>query len=217
MRGAVPSCPSRVCRPRIIPARAGSSHGRGEGVSVTWDHPRACGEQRPDGIHITLRPGSSPRVRGADVGQVGVGDQYRIIPARAGSSGCGTSPLLCPGDHPRACGEQVMPRRVRMPLPGSSPRVRGAGKSAHGLGDGRGIIPARAGSSSTRRRAATPSRDHPRACGEQDGVIKAGDTATGSSPRVRGADRRRRRPHRCIGIIPARAGSSQPTATTTSM
>ena len=114
---------------------------------VRWDHPRACGEQQgvcPDGL-IDL--GSSPRVRGA-----GVDSSYNvatsgIIPARAGSSQTSTTRFCRNGDHPRACGEQVLEPALGHRFEGSSPRVRGAGCSVLCVRVYLGIIPARAGSS----------------------------------------------------------------------
>ena len=76
-----------------------------------------------------------------------------------------------------------------------------------------GIIPARAGS---RTRTATPScptRDHPRACGEQLAGGIAALTRLGSSPRVRGAGQGAKAPRHLLGIIPARAGSRRSAVT----
>ena len=67
VRGAAMQDPVWNREVGIIPARAGSSFvGLWNGI-VTWDHPRACGEQR--GVFGTIHSssGSSPRVRGADL------------------------------------------------------------------------------------------------------------------------------------------------------
>ena len=71
------------------------------------------------------------------------------------------------------------------------------------------IIPARAGSRSPTRSARRRTTDHPRACGEQRGVLGFTDAALGSSPRVRGAASRASGEVRSKRIIPARAGSSR--------
>ena len=91
---------------------------------------------------------------------------------------------------------------------GSSPRVRGAGVDDAPSAVAHGIIPARAGSSPLQTRSGTPTRDHPRACGEQRKRALAGRDGLGSSPRVRGAGLRRLARRVVIRIIPARAGSS---------
>ena len=91
---------------------------------------------------------------------------------------------------------------------GSSPRVRGALFPFDFRLTQIGIIPACAGSTSRASTTSTPTRDHPRVCGEHPPGISLPRFARGSSPRVRGAlpvfdeDFQRR------GIIPACAGST---------
>ena len=94
---------------------------------------------------------------------------------------------------------------------GSSPRVRGADAEDCQDREQRGIIPARAGSSSAGGRCYGFNWDHPRACGEQPLMPSSPHDSQGSSPRVRGAGGQlpQRRP--AGGIIPARAGSSSGT------
>ena len=111
-------------------------------------------------------------------------------------------------DHPRACGEHNMDMEVFPSCSGSSPRMRGAPR---GLSEGlpsRGIIPAHAGSTRCRPREDARSRDHPRACGEHSVAPWFTDTPLGSSPRMRGARRRRPASGQHEGIIPAHAGST---------
>ena len=71
-----------------------------------------------------------------------------------------------------------------------------------------GIIPARAGSTSTFSRSATEGWDHPRAGGEHDLYTDEDGPAWGSSPRGRGAPVSERLERGAHGIIPARAGST---------
>ena len=116
-------------------------------------------------------------------------------------------------DHPRIRGEHGWPRHHIQPHPGSSPHTRGArSHTAAGQVNGR-IIPAYAGSTPTRRPAATSSRDHPRIRGEHDDDVDGAVVAFGSSPHTRGARRRRHGQAQAIRIIPAYAGStgSKPT------
>ena len=93
---------------------------------------------------------------------------------------------------------------------GSSPRMRGAhdffGCDIFDVG----IIPAYAGSTRTRTSATGSPRDHPRVCGEHADGQAVAASATGSSPRMRGALLRDRVWPVGRGIIPAYAGSTTP-------
>ena len=110
--------------------------------------------------------------------------------------------------HPRVCGEnRTSPRATPRPS-GSSPRVRG--KLVHHLEDrapGR-LIPACAGK--TRPRAgnhpATPA--HPRVCGENSRAALYPAMRVGSSPRVRGKQRRQHHHLPPRRLIPACAGKT---------
>ena len=70
---------------------------------------------------------------------------------------------------------------------GSSPRMRGAVPTVSTACLWRGIIPAHAGSSIRMSRERTDSKDHPRACGEQNRILEVCLPVAGSSPRMRGA------------------------------
>ncbi len=121
----------------------------------------------------------------------------------------GTSSPPAARDHLHVCGEQRSERQSVPPRQESSPRVRGAVETQPVDDDAAGIIPACAGSSCRNGIPCATSRDHPRACGEQEmsrGLMKSPD---GSSPRVRGAVRDCIPGLRRQEIIPARAGSSR--------
>ena len=90
---------------------------------------------------------------------------------------------------------------------GSSPRMRGAAQVLVLLVRRDGIIPTYAGSSGSASTTASRTRDHPRACGEQERDPSLGDIHLGSSPRVRGAVSAPFGYAWDFGIIPARAGS----------
>ncbi len=95
---------------------------------------------------------------------------------------------------------------------GSSPRVRG---KLSGRERGRTfvrIIPARAGQTTTIRKAIAARTDHPRACGANDEQRNQANATIGSSPRVRGKQRRGLRRAARRRIIPARAGQTSPPA-----
>ena len=132
----------------------------------------------------------------------------RIIPAYAGSTPEPQVVQVMNQDHPRVCGEHLSSSYSLVPVPGSSPRMRGAlGLMCHVLPDGR-IIPAYAGSTCAERPCPYPSGDHPRVCGEHAPVQQPVLHERGSSPRMRGARRYHADWSGSAGIIPAYAGST---------
>ena len=70
---------------RIIPAHAGSSPLAKTVYGESEDHPRACGEQKVSVGDVASVSGSSPRMRGAGIGQGACDLRAGIIPAHAGS------------------------------------------------------------------------------------------------------------------------------------
>lgn len=91
---------------------------------------------------------------------------HGIIPAYAGSTIASSIKQGAARDHPRACGEHSAPASGGVGNLGSSPRMRGALASSGPVMIQGGIIPAHAGSTGYVSLASSPSRDHPRACGE---------------------------------------------------
>ena len=74
--------------------------------------------------------------------------------------------------------------------------MRGEVGHATGGKAGVGIIPAGAGRRVVTGKTATEAWDHPRGCGEKEGVSQGRPPALGSSPRVRGEDLRKSRERR---------------------
>ena len=107
-------------------------------------------------------------------------------------------------------GEHRPSRSITALRSGSSPRARGAHGPVRERHLARGIIPACAGSTSSRSRRARPRRDHPRVRGEHLDPVTAPGPHWGSSPRARGAHWELLRPGAELGIIPACAGSTDP-------
>ena len=175
----------------------------------------------------TLR-GSSPHVRGALVWSCPYCGHSGIIPACAGSTRYSTTgkqgrrdhPRMCgehhavssgphpAGDHPRMCGEHLSFMAFLMVSAGSSPHVRGARHHLHKIATRHGIIPACAGSTFNASFGALQNRDHPRMCGEHAQGQWAAEVRVGLSPHVRGAHRRQPQLRQRAGIIPACAGST---------
>ena len=111
-------------------------------------------------------------------------------------------------DHPRMRGEQIERVPGTLAALGSSPHARGTAGRAGARAGHAGIIPACAGNSPPRLSSAPRCRDHPRMRGEQNSSMSLLPSLPGSSPHARGTDRRHRRPCYAQGIIPACAGNS---------
>ena len=135
----------------IIPACAGSSSRPSRRAQAGRDHPRVCGEQCSPFFARYVRPGSSPRMRGAADAQLVVDELVGIIPACAGSSSRSRPRGTGSWDHPRVCGEQLRSCVHLSFRVGSSPRMRGTGEQGTRGDDLAGIIPAHAGNSSSSR------------------------------------------------------------------
>ncbi len=95
---------------------------------------------------------------------------------------------------------------------GSSPLVRGAPSHVLMPHAKLGIIPARAGSTPISRMSRRERGDHPRSCGEHSATHMGCSCEAGSSPLVRGAPSLGCCSLLPIGIIPARAGSTDTTS-----
>ena len=201
------SCPPRTRR-RIIPARAGQTGWFMLAGTVCPDHPRACGANHSDPRSPRVHSGSSPRVRGKQVGQLVEDTNPRIIPARAGQTSAMAASAVCRTDHPRACGANSFKSGEKGALLGSSPRVRGKPSARVLMSTHPRIIPARAGQTAARCCPCPQSTDHPRACGANWNCSRKSASCAGSSPRVRGKHRRRYVQQWLGRIIPARAGQT---------
>ena len=189
MRGAQTKHSSAPCLMRIIPADAGSTAQDGWRSQIRRDHPRGCGEHAALSSVISPASGSSPRMRGALHRPSPDGAHDRIIPADAGSTAYRWRRLWAVQDHPRGCGEHTVTTFCKVPVAGSSPRMRGARCCRLDRRPGLRIIPADAGSTE-RTLLKTPAlRDHPRGCGEHYLGRPRDLRPGGSSPRMRGARR----------------------------
>ena len=173
-------------------------------------HPRACGENSILALVSLIERGSSPRVRGKPRVRVPVRSGRRLIPARAGKTYDAVAEHPELSAHPRACGENGVHFCSLVALAGSSPRVRGKHATVSTLVNRRGLIPARAGKTATRRARTCDPTAHPRACGENSDQAGAHLRPYGSSPRVRGKRYSSRLSTSHGGLIPARAGKTLP-------
>ena len=152
---------------RIIPAYAGSTVAEIPGKIVKADHPRIRGEHVGwawEGVKLV---GSSPHTRGAR--------------PRAGSARGARA------DHPRIRGEHIEEKTSGPAARGSSPHTRGAPGLSPRWSGWRRIIPAYAGSTTSRLPRPLPETDHPRIRGEHFHIVRQSEASGGSSPHTRGA------------------------------
>ena len=210
MRGTPGSGEPPTTEHGIIPADAGNTRAKSLETMYGLDHPRVCGEHlwMPPTMPLTM--GSSPRMRGTQMQDIGIDLSDGIIPAYAGNTESFERGNGSCGDHPRVCGEHERNGNRERLLPGSSPRMRGTRQAQTCALCLHGIIPAYAGN--TLRRSSRPwlARDHPRVCGEHSSGTAFVAMAPGSSPRMRGT-RPLCEPVRLDrGIIPAYAGNTSP-------
>ncbi len=195
---------------RFIPAHAGNTALHLCHLLLYAVHPRACGEH-PSAI-TGKRPnaGSSPRMRGTRLVAGGAAVTWRFIPAHAGNTTqMGIQVIIC-SVHPRACGEHHLSSPGRVPIPGSSPRMRGTpgGQSQHQVCQR--FIPAHAGNTDELFDPLIDRTVHPRACGEHSWSSAASATPGGSSPRMRGTRAAAAPAMTVYRFIPAHAGNTRP-------
>ena len=132
---------------RITPACAGKRRPPLCASCSTWDHPRVCGEKSTFTISTHRTGGSPPRVRGKGHQQNNTDEGARITPACAGKSCQPAADFRRAWDHPRVCGEKLMPPLMGFWLRGSPPRVRGKAQRVIAHLHEHGITPACAGKS----------------------------------------------------------------------
>ena len=150
--------------------------------------------------------GSSPLARGLRISVAGVNVENGIIPARAGF----TLPLSqgdgCAEDHPRSRGVYYYTAWPWVVDTGSSPLARGLLRKALYALLTAGIIPARAGFTSSSSANSLSGQDHPRSRGVYRPAFSSAAVGFGSSPVARGLQPIRAPQPHADGIIPARAG-----------
>ena len=207
-RGALTTSRLAIRWPRIIPAYAGSTS-----ISCRWrpirsNHPRIRGEHVEVLCWHQCYEGSSPHTRGALGFQWQIVGEAGIIPAYAGSTSCRLRRRPGSPDHPRIRGEHSRRRRAPIFALGSSPHTRGARDGSGVVLDAGRIIPAYAGSTTSRKESPPPGSDHPRIRGEHSKNDNWAIAGAGSSPHTRGALSGWNSGMPVAGIIPAYAGST---------
>ena len=115
-----------------------------------------------------------------------------------------------PRAHPRSHGEHGAREGAEGALPGSSPLARGTYELRPEVGVCRRLIPARAGNIFTTRPIDCLPSAHPRSRGEHTDLNHIQTDNAGSSPLARGALCVSTHAECRLGLIPARAGSTDP-------
>mgnify|MGYP000900204535 CR=1 FL=1 len=151
---------------RITPAHAGKTNVPAALFLRGSDHPRACGENPMRRQSRFATSGSPPRMRGKPISQIFACLKFRITPAHAGKTTCAWTVPISIADHPRACGENSLPKHDIINGSGSPPRMRGKRIAFYTHFILNRITPAHAGKTRYTLPAALPGADHPRACGE---------------------------------------------------
>ena len=174
----------------IIPARAGFTRRENLIPGAHGDHPRSRGVYRQGGADVAEGGGSSPLARGLLLMPHVEEVVRRIIPARAGFTAVRVSSAVVCSDHPRSRGVY--------------------GSDGHGKHCGSGSSPLARGLRRIPRQEPTPARDHPRSRGVYTAGAGATGSTAGSSPLARGLLILVPALAAMVGIIPARAGFTQP-------
>ena len=133
----------------IIPARAGFTTVGPSPTAPSSDHPRSRGVYTSAATNQAPSSGSSPLARGLRVAHRVRGGRPRIIPARAGFTSTMRAIIAARSDHPRSRGVYGGPPRPAATASGSSPLARGLRLVMPTPTAPVGIIPARAGFTST--------------------------------------------------------------------
>ena len=170
----------------LIPARAGTTIAVVLALDEIGAHPRSRGDHVRAGVHYCLRGGSSPLARGPRA-RVFAGDfAPGLIPARAGTT-CLFLYIWCVGwAHPRSRGDHRKLKPHGTYAAGSSPLARGPHLALFFCLAGRGLIPARAGTTKKENPLAALNRAHPRSRGDHPRTISPATSSRGSSPLARG-------------------------------
>ena len=174
------------CFIRSIPACAGEPQ---TGIAAAFDsgvYPRVCGGTLCGPACRRCRRGLSPRVRGNQEFDGGLGFDGGSIPACAGEPQAVQTPAIREKVYPRVCGGTRSGNPGSLFLLGLSPRVRGNRNthivSVYCIGS----IPACAGEPTSRRPCRQSRQVYPRVCGGTWRNRLVPPLCSGLSPRVRG-------------------------------
>ena len=155
----------------LIPARAGTTPFL---VCVFYwgvAHPRSRGDHLGCKVSGPFPLGSSPLARGPPTARRCSARPCGLIPARAGTTETKHSCWCRIWAHPRSRGDHPVGSALNSVTAGSSPLARGPHRRTVVERDHRGLIPARAGTTSIFRARRGILRAHPRSRGDHVGRV----------------------------------------------
>ena len=177
-------------------------------ANILMEHPRVCGENTGYTVGPGTLIGTSPRMRGKRATYPSPDSPIWNIPAYAGKTVVAVTIVFFLPEHPRVCGENVLPiLQFRIDI-GTSPRMRGKQSSFFTQSLQTRNIPAYAGKTRLRYPKPTPPQEHPRVCGENKGGNAFTTPSKGTSPRMRGKPTGGAKVGSEIRNIPAYAGKT---------
>ena len=169
-------------------------------------YPRRCGGTEAGRVRAGRVAGLSPQVRGNRIDAGVHVSPARSIPAGAGEPQTAAFSAVGQRVYPRRYGGTEQAHRLRVPIGGLSPQVRGnRDRLMQGSLTVRSI-PAGAGEPEEWRLWPRMAGVYPRRCGGTTTSGRSGAPGTGLSPQVRGNPVQAIRPIRCVRSIPAGAG-----------
>ena len=125
MRGTRAGWRCGMRRRGLIPTYAGNTPVIHHHVQLNGAHPHVCGEHAVPSSTRLVVLGSSPRMRGTPGWPFGRFGVSGLIPTYAGNTRAHNPHPLHGRAHPHVCGEHSSRASRMLPLPGSSPRMRG--------------------------------------------------------------------------------------------
>ena len=136
---------------RLIPAHAGKTSRSIPAPGIARAHPRSRGENGTPEPATATDAGSSPLTRGKRRVPDWFPGQVRLIPAHAGKTRPLMTAIEARAAHPRSRGENTSTSNAWTSVNGSSPLTRGKPDNHGHQGRERGLIPAHAGKTVSRR------------------------------------------------------------------
>ena len=212
-RGKLRPLQDGLRRPRLIPAHAGKTHGRGRQGAGTAAHPRSRGENRGVCATTPYAAGSSPLTRGKRWARARTRYPLRLIPAHAGKTAHSSALSASRAAHPRSRGENRARGVLNAGMSGSSPLTRGKRSGLRARALRRRLIPAHAGKTRPILASWIGVAAHPRSRGENIPLMTDLQTRAGSSPLTRGKPGDRSEAVSSPRLIPAHAGKTAPAPT----
>ncbi len=112
-------------RPRLTPARAGTTPWGRTPRTRSTAHPRSRGDHIAEHANWFIGDGSPPLARGPQESSTVVRPGMRLTPARAGTTETAHAPVHRGSAHPRSRGDHLPPPHRRKATCGSPPLARG--------------------------------------------------------------------------------------------